>query len=253
MLKAIMILLTFLFISGSFTVKADDISDVFASSLGEKDVALMFLSYSGVIVRTSKGTVIIDPADLLKDKELNVLKEKKIDLVLFTHGHGDHYNPDSTLDLLEATDAPILAEPSVANSLKEAVPSDKLTSAVPGKTYTIGGITVSAVKGIHVGPINLYHIKMGDISIFHGGDSGYVSLKDYAADLAFLPTGMPSPSASPQKAFQMAEDLNPSVIVAIHGAASQSRELEDKVKKTMPETIVIIPEAFTTKVITLNQ
>jgi hypothetical protein len=43
------------------------------------------------------------------------------------------------------------------------------------------------------------------------------------------------------------------VIVAIHGAASQSRELEDKVKKTMPETIVIIPEAFTTKVITLNQ
>ncbi len=248
-----MILLAFLFISGSFTVKADDISDLFASSLGEKDVAFMFLSYSGVIVKTSKGTVIIDPADLLKDKELDVLKENKIDLVLFTHGHGDHYNPDSTLDLLEATDAPVLAEPSVANSLKEAVPSDKLTSAEPGKTYTIGGITVSAIKGIHVGPINLYHIQMGDISLFHGGDSGDVSLEDFSADLAFLPTGMPSPSASPQKAFQMAEDLNPSVIVAIHGSASQSRELEGKVKEAMPETTVIIPEAFTTKEITLKK
>jgi len=253
MLKTMMILLTFLFISGSIIVKGDDISDVFASSLGEKDVAFMFLSYSGVIVRTSKGTIIIDPADLLKEKELNVLKENKIDLVLFTHGHGDHYNPESTLDLLEATDAPILAEPSVADSLKEAVPSDKLTSAAPGKTYTIGGITVSAVKGIHVGPIDLFHIKIGDISIFHGGDSGYVPLKDYPADLAFLPTGMPSPSASPQKAFQMAEDINPSVIVAVHGSASQSRELEDKVKDAMPETIVIIPEAFTTKIITLSK
>jgi hypothetical protein len=51
----------------------------------------------------------------------------------------------------------------------------------------------------------------------------------------------------------MAEDIHPSVIVAIHGSASQSRELEDKIKDAMPETTVIIPEAFTTKVITLSK
>lgn len=253
MKKTFMIFLVFLFLLSSITAKADDIRDVFTSSLGANDVAFMFLSYSGVIVRTSKGIVIIDPANLLKDKELKVLAKERIDLVLFTHGHGDHYNPDSTLDLLNATGAPILAEPSVAHSLKESVPSDKLTSAAPGETFTFGEITVSAIKGIHVGPINLYHIKIGGISIFHGGDSGYVSLKDYPADVAFLPTGMPSPSASPQKAFKMALDLKPSVVVAMHGSASQSRELEGKVKEIMPNTIVMIPEAFTIKVITLNR
>lgn len=253
MSKIIFILSAFFFIFGTTALKAADIQTVFTSNLGENDVAFMFLNYSGVVIRTSKGTVIIDPANLLNKDHLNVLGSEGVDLVLFTHGHGDHYNPDSTLDLFEATDASILAESSVFQSLRGAVPDDKLTNAVDGKAYTFGDITVNAIKGVHVGSISLYHIKIGNIRIFHGGDSSYVSLVDYPSDVAFVPTGTPSPTASPEKAFKMVMDLKPSVAVAIHGSAGQSKEFEAKVKETMPDTIVMIPQAFTAKVVTIKK
>lgn len=253
MKTALVICIAFIFLSSSIPAKVDDIRDMFVPSLAENDVAFMFLSYSGVIIRTAKGTVIIDPANLLKDKELHVLEDEDVDLILFTHGHGDHYNPDSTVDLFDATEAPVLAESSVANSLKEAIPPGKVTIAAHGKTYTFGDITVDAVKGIHRGPIILFRIIIGGLSLFHAGDSGYISLKDYPAELAFLPTGAPSPTASPENAFKMAADLNPGVVVAIHGSAGQSKEFEGKVKKVLPGTTVVIPEAFTVKVVTLPE
>jgi L-ascorbate metabolism protein UlaG (beta-lactamase superfamily) len=108
-------------------------------------------------------------------------------------------------------------------------------------------------KWVHVGSINLYQIQIGGISIFHGGDSDYVPIKDYRSDLAFLPTGDPSPTASPQGAFNMASDLNPSVIVAMHGSMGQSKDFEQKIKEKMPHTIVIIPEPYRSKIVTLRK
>ena len=231
--------------------KADEIRKLFASTLGKDDVAFMYLGYSGVIVRTGNRAIIIDPADLLKGEDVKALKG--VDLLLFTHSHGDHYNSAVTLDVFKATNASVVAEPLVANDLKGKIPPNKLTSAQPGKTYAFGEITVAAVQGVHRGPINLYQIKVGDISIFHGGDSGYVSVKAYSADLAFLPTGSPSPTASPEYAFNMASELKPSVVVPIHGSAGQSKEFEAKVKEKMPKTSMIIAEPNVSKVVTLKR
>jgi L-ascorbate metabolism protein UlaG (beta-lactamase superfamily) len=121
------------------------------------------------------GSVIIDPSNLLARKDLDMLKKTRINLVIFTHAHADHYNPDSTIELYDATGATILCESYVANSLKDAIDSNRLTKAMPGKTYTFGDIRVSVIKGTHFGPINLYFIRIGTVRIFHGADSGYVS------------------------------------------------------------------------------
>jgi L-ascorbate metabolism protein UlaG (beta-lactamase superfamily) len=234
-------------------MKIEEIKKIFTSSLGENEVAFLFLGYSGVIIRTSKGTIIIDPADLLKDKELKTLKAGGLNLLLFTHSHDDHYDYKNALALFKATNASVIAEPSVYHSLQGEIPLNKLISALPGITYTVDEITINAIKGVHVGPISLYQIQIGGISIFHGGDSDYVPIKDYPSDLAFLPTGDPSPTASPQGAFNMASDLNPSVIVAIHGSMGQSKEFEQNIKEKMPHTIVIIPEPYRSKIITLRK
>jgi L-ascorbate metabolism protein UlaG (beta-lactamase superfamily) len=253
MTKILFFLSAFFFLFGTAASKADDIQNVFAPNIGDNDVSFMFLNYSGVLIRTSKGTIVIDPANLLNKDQLNVLKDEGLDLVLFTHSHGDHYNHDSTLDLFEAAGAPILAESSVFRSLKGAIPDDKLIDAVDGKAYTFGNITVRAIKGVHVGPIILYYIEIGNIRIFHGGDSSYVPLVDYPSDVAFVPTGDPSPTASPDKALKMVMDLKPGVAVAIHGSAAQSKEFEAKVKEALPDTAVIIPEAFTATVVTVKK
>ncbi len=226
----------------------DAIEKLFTSSLENDEVAFIYLGYSGVIMRTSKRVILIDPANLLKDDEVNSLEG--VDLLLFTHGHGDHYNPDVTLAIFKATHTPILAEPTVARDLNGKVPPNKLTAAMPGKAYVFGEISVNAVQGIHRGSINLYQIKLGELNAFHGGDSGYVQVTDYPSDLVFLPTGSPSPTASPEYAFNMALELKPSVAVAIHGSTDQSKEFEAKMKEMMPKTSVIIAEPYVTKIMT---
>lgn len=235
------------------TMKTDETRELFSLPLEENEVHFKFLRYSGVIVRASKRTIIIDPANLLKDEDLKALKEEGLDLLLFTHSHGDHFNLNHSLKIFNETGAPVLAEPLVARKLKGKIPSNKLISATPGKSYTIGDITVHAIKGEHIGPINLYQIKIGDLSIFHGGDSAYVPIKDYPSDIAFLPTGDPSPTASPQDALKMAADIKPSVVVAIHGSAGQNKEFERIVKGKMHNTMVIIPESNTSKTVTISK
>ncbi len=231
--------------------KTENIRKLFVSPLGKNEVAFIYLGYSGVIVRASNRTIIIDTADFLRDEEKTALKAA--DVLLFTHGHGDHYSHRNAVDIVRATGASVLAEPLVANELKGNIPSDKLTSATPGKAYTFADIVVSAIEGVHFGPITLYQIKVGGLSIFHGGDSGYVPVKDYPADIAFLPTGSPSPTASPEDALKFASELKPAVVVTIHGSTGECREFESQAKKAMPATTVIIPEPYVLKTVTLQR
>lgn len=231
--------------------KTERIKELFATQIGKNEIAFMFLGLSGVIVRTSNQSVIIDPANFLKNEDLKALKG--VGLILFTHSHSDHYSSKDALDIFKATDANVIAEPLVANDQNGKTSADKLTTAVQGKTYSFGEITTKTVQGIHRGPIMLYQIKLDGLNVFHGGDSGYVSVKDYPSDLAFLPTGSPSPTASPENALKMASELKPSIVVAIHGSADQNKEFESKVKVSMPGTVVIIPEPFVLKKVTLKK
>lgn len=233
-------------------MKTEEIKNLFALALEEDEVAFVFLGYSGVIVRTAKGTIIIDPASMLKGEDVKPLPASAVNLILFTHSHGDHFSHSDALAIFKATGATILAESSVASHLKAEIPSDKLISVSPGKPFSAGEITVNAIRGTHVGPIILYHIIAGKMSIFHGGDSGYVPLKGYSVDLAFLPTGQPSPTASPDDAFRMAMDLKPKIIVTMHGSPGQNRELERIVKEKMSGATVIIPEPYKINKVTIK-
>ncbi len=231
--------------------KVDAIKKLFASQLGKNDVAFIYLGYSGIIAKTSNRTIIIDPADLLSGDDAKALKS--VDLLVFTHSHGDHYKPDVTLSVFKATNTPVLAEPLVANDLTGKIPADKLTAATPGKTYTFGEVTVKTVQGIHRGPINLYQIMADGLTMFHAGDSGYVQVSSCPSNLAFLPTGTPSPTASPEYALKLALELKPSVAVTIHGSADQSRDFQAKMKEKLPQTSVIIPEPNVLKIVTLKK
>ena len=229
--------------------KASEIVDFFAAQLKDNELGLFYLGVSGFIVRTKNQAVIIDPAGFLKNNEVTALKS--VSVMLFTHNHLDHFNSGKTQTLFKATDATILAEAKVADKLSGKIPADKLVSALSGKTYRYGDVTVTAVQGIHRGPIMLYQVKMGGITVFHGGDSGYVNLKDYSSDVAIVPVGRMSPTASPEKAFKMVSDIKPKVAVVMHGSDKQKIQFEQKVKDGMPQAIVIIMKSFTAKIVPL--
>ena len=215
----------------------------------EEEIAFIYLGNSGVLLRMRGRTIAFDVANLLTSNEIYAMQN--LDIMLFTHGHEDHYKLKDALEMFNATEACVVAEPSVANDLKGKVPPDKLISAEPGETYNIGDFKVAAISGVHRGSINLYHVKTGGLSILHSGDSGYVSLKEFPAKIAFLPTGDPSPTASPKDALRMALDVKPKYAVAIHGSGGQSKEFEKEVKRQMPEITVIIPERYNPKKVTI--
>ena len=220
--------------------------DIFTAPLAADEVAFVFLGYSAVIVRTVKGALIIDPAALLLEEDMAAFRGKTIDAVLYTHGHGDHFAYDTAVGLAKATGAAVGGEGEIIRALRKGgeIAPGKIVDFGAGRPQRIGPWTVTPVRGLHVGPIVLYSLGAGGIDIFHGGDSAYVPLGDLAAGLAFLPAGQPSPTASPDGALKMAQDLKPRVVVAIHGSDAELRELSKKIKSALPGTEVIIPETL---------
>ena len=225
--------------------------EFFSVPLAEDEAAFIYLGYSAVLVRTAKGALIIDPADLLRDEDMRHFQGKKVDAVLYTHGHGDHFQAAVARNLFKATGASICGEDSVIRPLKSwsGIPAGKIISLTPGRSQAIGEFMITPVRGTHVGPIILFHIQAGGSGIFHGGDSAYVPLKNLKAGLAFLPAGDPSPTASPDDALKMALDLRPAVIVAMHGSDSQYRQLAAKVKTALPTASVLIPQTMKVNVV----
>ncbi len=138
----------------------------------------------------------------------------------------------------------------MAATLKAAggIPADKLITAVDGKDVQAGGLTVRGFVGKHVGPIMLFRVQLGSLRFFHGGDSAYVPIRDGQAELAFLPTGNPSPTASPDSAFKMAKDVKPKVALLMHGAEAQHAAFKKLAADFFPDMTVEVMEPFKVRV-----
>lgn len=233
---------------------AAELAKLFAAPLGAKGAAVMFLSYSGVIVRTPAGTVLVDPANLLTADDIAVLKKNGARAVLYTHGHSDHFVIGTAQALARETGAVIVAEPTVAADLKAAggIQADKIVTAAVGRDIQVAGLIIHAVVGKHVGPIMLYRVQAGSVSFFHGGDSAYVPVEDCRADIAFLPTGNPSPTASPEAALKMAQDVKPQVALLMHGAEAQHAAFAKLAARELPKMSVDVLRIGTVRILSLR-
>jgi L-ascorbate metabolism protein UlaG (beta-lactamase superfamily) len=235
----------------------EGISEFYQTRINEGQVAYMWLgegkgqmsgvASAGVMVKTSQHIIIIDSSNIIQGDAIDALES--LDLILITHEHGDHFHPDSTLAIHQKTDAPVIISAGAYPSLQDEIVNDKLIKMLPNDVKTVDGITVTAIPAVHPSdrPV-MYLIKMDGITIFHGSDSGFTEEMneiDSEVHIAFVPAGMPSPTASPDDAASMVRAMNPYVTVPVHGLFEQMKALEDMVGK---ETVMIIPAAFVVKV-----
>jgi glyoxylase-like metal-dependent hydrolase (beta-lactamase superfamily II) len=146
-----------------YTPAVDELQDLFKASLGKNEVAFISLPFSGVLFRVEDVTILIDPANLLSDEDIESLKEAGLDLLLYTHGHGEHLHLPTAKKIHESCQLEMAVDPSLDERIKRTVPTGKLIGAEPGQSYTIGKAILEAVKGEHIGPITLFKITVGDI------------------------------------------------------------------------------------------
>lgn len=219
----------------------DPISELIALSLKKDDIAFIYFGWAGILLKAKQRIVAFDLCEYILTKK-NVEKITTLDLQLNSHIHGDHYDLESTKQFFQQTGAKIIVNPQIFKELKNEVPNEVLFSAIPNKPIIIGDFIVNSIEGIHPSPISVFHVKWNDLSVFHGGDSDYVPLKNYQADLAFIPTGSPSPSCSPEKGLKMALDTKPMIAVATHGTKAQMEKFQSLVVQELPDTEVVIPE-----------
>ncbi|MFX1370078.1 MAG: MBL fold metallo-hydrolase, partial [Promethearchaeota archaeon] len=221
------------------------IRELYSLTLEKQEVAFVFLGLAGVLVRTPCRSLAFDISDMLSAKEMNEIKET--DFLFFTHIHGDHFDKGKAISFYKKTDLHIIASEDVAEKLVEKIPADKLTAAIPGRSTSavpIEGADILAIRGVHAGHCSQYRFREEGISIFHAGDSGYFGLGKQSANLAFLPTGSPSPWCAPEVALATARYVKPKVAVAMHGTNKQMSRFKDLMTREMSKVEVIIPNRF---------
>ena len=254
--SVILLILPTLFIGtqAEATIISDALSSFYEIDSKQGEIAIMWLgnhqkgslegyASAGFVIKTSQNIIVIDPSDLLSD-DLDALE--KVDAILITHDHGDHFNMDSTIMMQKKTGSDVSANPPAFSVLSEQISSDKLVKMLPNNVNTLDGISITAFLGEHPSEMPLlYVIEVDGFRIFDGSDSAYVDVLKYMdseVHIALVPTGDPSPSASPTDAFEMTKATKPYVVIPMHGSPEQMQRFAEMLEDSELETNVIIPK-----------
>jgi len=223
------------------------------SELGELEVgmgeaAFIFCKISALAVKTCRHGFLIDPAGYFSLEDVRALGE--VDAILITHEHSDHFDASSTVKMQEATSAIIVCNPGVYAELKSRVAAEKLLLLEPDKTADVKGAKITAIQSVHPGkkPIILI-VEVDEVSFLHGSDSGYTStIQRYQsrANVAFVPVGRPSPTASVGDAIKIVKALGCGTAVPIHGSEEEASRFQERLQKESPDVRVIVPESLKT-------
>jgi len=103
----------------------------------------------------------------------------KADLLLFTHGHLDHFDPAATIRVALTTGSVIVGPAPVIAALRGSVPAEHLVSLEPQegfsgrshRTVTLPFASVTAFRTWHASHHNSYLVEMEGLRFFHDGDN----------------------------------------------------------------------------------
>jgi L-ascorbate metabolism protein UlaG (beta-lactamase superfamily) len=182
----------FFFISGNLT--AQEIKkDQFETSAGTLDIH--HVGHASLYFEIDDKVIHVDPFGKMGDYS----KMPKADLILITHAHGDHLDPE-TIDLISKENTKIILNLASYDSLKKG----KVVGN--GDETVFSGFTIKAVPAYNIkhtrdkgepfhpkGRDNGYVIDFGDTRVYVAGDTENIpemeNLND--VDIAFLPMNLP--------------------------------------------------------------
>lgn len=212
--------LVFLMAAGGLFSETGFPEDVFpAAPLGLK---LTFLGHATFMITWGNTVIHVDPVSQHADYS----KLPKPDIVLVTHEHFDHLDPDAIKAMRKADTEVVLTKNCLAK-----VPG--ATVMRNGESRTVKGIGVEAVPAYNIsktfhpkGIGNGYVLTLGSRRLYVAGDTENTpemkGLKDI--DIAFLPMNLPY-TMTPEMVADAALALRPKVLYPYHFGETNTGKL----------------------------
>lgn len=165
------------------------------------------------------------------------------DLILITHAHEDHLQPDE-IERLRKDGTKLVAPHDVAAGF-----SGDVTPVAPGESHELAGVTFTTVPAYNTAEERLdfhpkanrwvgYVLELGGSVYYHAGDTDHApELDDVKTDVAFLPIGGYY-TMEADEAGDLARSIAPEIAVPMHfgfvvgspGDAERFRTFADPVK-----------------------
>ncbi len=200
-------------------------------------LAIFWLSGGGFVFKTAKGKVIYadpylsDSANRVFDLRRMVPipispEEARADLVVITHDHLDHLDPDTLVPIAESCDARFIGPLSCVHHFREIrIPRDRIVELNEGESKKVEeGITIIAVHAEHP-PIAVgYVLDCEGIKVYLSGDTrNHEKLKEVACfrpDIALIcANGKPDNefiNLDADEAALLTKTIQPHVVIPMH-------------------------------------
>lgn len=195
-------------------------ADFYIAPNGKK-VEIHPLIHASLRIVYDNKEIEIDPVGKMGDRSTDYAAFPKADLILVTHEHYDHLDPEA-IKTLSTNDTIVIANPNSVGILgygTEMKNGDKLKIA--------DDIEIEAVPAYNVSPDRLqfhpkgrdngYVLTLGGLRIYIAGDTEVIpemeELKNI--DIAFLPCNLPY-TMTPEQLIQAAEIIKPKVLYPYH-------------------------------------
>jgi len=159
------------------------------------------------ITRYIQSCLLIDPSG----EEGSPSKFGKLDAVIYTHEHADHFSPELNEQFV-AAGVPVYANASTAGQMKS-----QPNVVGDGQEFSVGALKIKAIELPHCllpdgsdGPQNTGYLING--SLFHPGDGK--ELDGLQVDNMALP--ITGPDVSMKDCFAFAKQVQAKVVIPIH-------------------------------------
>jgi len=145
---------------------------------------------------------------------------KKADIILVTHEHFDHCNPEK-IKQLQTSDTTVIVNPSCSSKIKGNIRTLK-----PGERTSVGEVEIKGTPSYNTnkqfhprGSVTGFLITVDGKKVYHPGDTDFVpEMKELAherIDVAFFPVGG-TYTMNADEAAEAAKAIKPKIAVPMH-------------------------------------